>query len=121
MMIAETLSEDGKFEHRVSTHNRLAVGGTNYQGRFGWVQLWVCGGILLALALLLTSISTYLSVSRALIVEHLRGDLHSQAAAIEYQARRDSVQTSTELLMVLRQNVDKYNGRLVLLCYKQTF
>jgi hypothetical protein len=83
-----------------------------HPARFRWLQLWLCGGVLLALALLITSISTYLTVSRAIILEYLRTDLHSQASEIENQARQDSIQTGEQLAAMLNQVLAKSSGRL---------
>ena len=78
--------------------------------RLRWLQLWICIGLALAVALWVTSISTYLAVSRSVIMAHLRGDLHSRAALIEDRTRQTSVQTKAQLLAVLEQSLDKSNG-----------
>ena len=78
-----------------------------------WFKLAIVTGLALAVVLLASSISTYRTVSRGLIVDHLRSDLHAQAVMMEEQAQRDSVQTRSELLAILQQALKKSNGRIV--------
>ena len=80
--------------------------------RFRWVQLWICGGIVLALILLVSSISNYRAVSSALIMDHLRRELRTEAGQIEEQAREGSVQTNTELGVILKQALTGAAGRI---------
>jgi hypothetical protein len=80
--------------------------------RLRWVQLWIGVGMALAVSLLVTSISTYFAVSRSVVAEHLRSDVHSQAAMIEDRARQGGVQTNAQLLTVLDQSIEKNSGRL---------
>lgn len=77
-----------------------------------WFHLAITSGFMLAIVLLISSVSTYLTVSRGLVLERLRGDLHSQASTLEQQARRDGIQTRTQLLQLLQQSVAKSNGRI---------
>lgn len=100
-------------EGRTQSHNqRPARKAEQHAARFRWLQLWICGGVLLAIALLVTSISTYFAVSRAVIRDYLRTDLHSQASQIENRARQDSVQTGEQLAAMLSQVLDKSSGRI---------
>ena len=77
-----------------------------------WFKLAIVAGSALAVVLLASSISTYRAISRRLIVDHLRGDLHAQAATLEEQAQRDSVQTRGQLFAILHETVKKSNGRI---------
>jgi hypothetical protein len=76
-----------------------------------WFQLWIGSGLVLALVLLVSSISTY-TVSRGLILDHLRGDLRSQAAMLEDQAQRASVHSRDQLSEILQGAIGKSNGRI---------
>src|SRR5882762_9933017 len=77
-----------------------------------WFQLWIASGILLAVLLLVTSIHTYVIVSRRLMVDHLRSDLSSQVAMMDQQARRIAVQNDSQLPAILQQAVERSNGRI---------
>jgi hypothetical protein len=79
---------------------------------FRWIQLWICGGIVLAMVLLVSSISTYRAVSRALILDHLRRELRSEAAQLEEQAREGSVQTNRELELIIKKALNGAAGRI---------
>jgi hypothetical protein len=77
-----------------------------------WFQLWIASGLALAVLLLVTSIHTYVVVSRRLMVDHLRSDLSSQVAMIDQQSRRSAVQNDSELPAILQQAVERSNGRI---------
>jgi hypothetical protein len=79
---------------------------------YPWFQLSIATGVALAMVLLASSISTYTAVSRRLILDHLRADLHSQAALMEEQAQRGSVQSRSQLSAILQGALEKSNGRI---------
>lgn len=100
-------------EDRKIAHNRSFLGETRkIAARLRWAQLWIGVGIALAVSLLVTSISTYFAVSRSVVTEHLRSDVHSEAAIIEDRARQQGVQTNSQLLTVLDHSMGKSGGRL---------
>ena len=72
-----------------------------------WFHLAITSGFVLAIVLLVSSVTTYIAVSHRLVLERLRGDLHSQASTMEEQARRDGIQTRDELLQLLQRAVEK--------------
>lgn len=76
-----------------------------------WFQLWIASGLVLAIILLVSSISTY-NVSRRLILDHLRGDLRSQAAMLEDQLQRAAVHSRDQLSEILQEAIEKSNGRV---------
>ena len=77
-----------------------------------WFQLWIGAGLILALLLLVSSISTYVLVSRRMIVDQLRRDLAAQVAMMDQQLQQGSVQGSNQLLTVLQHTKDRSNGRI---------
>jgi hypothetical protein len=77
-----------------------------------WFQLWIASGLMLAVLLLVTSIHTYVIVSRRLMVDHLRSDLSSQVAMMDQQARRSAVQNDSQLSPILQQALERSNGRV---------
>jgi hypothetical protein len=79
---------------------------------YRWFQLWIAIGIVLAILLLVSSISTYVLVSRRLLVDHIRGDLASQVAMLDQQVQRGAVQHPAEFAAMLRQTQDRSNGRI---------
>jgi hypothetical protein len=68
--------------------------------------------MILAIILLVSSISTYLAVSRELIVDQLRGDLASRVARIDEQIRSSSVQTRVQLSAILQRTFDIGSGQI---------
>jgi hypothetical protein len=113
MMDDKKLTLAKLFEERVTGNNPGLPGETRKDAaRLRWVRFWIGAGIALAVSLLVTSISTYLAVSRSVIVDQLRGDMHSEAALIEDRARQDGVQTSAQLLAVLNKSIEKSSGRV---------
>ncbi len=96
--------------HYISKRQSAARSGRT--GGYLWFHLSIASGVALAVVLLVSSISTYIAVSRGLIVEHLRGDLHSQEAMMEEQAQRNSVQTRDQLSQVLQHAVEQSSGRI---------
>ncbi len=99
-------------ESRVLSPESPAKEAAKDVARFRWVQLWICGGIVLALVLLVSSISNYRAVSSALIMDHLRRELRTEAGQIEEQAREGSVRTSRELGVILKQALTGAAGRI---------
>lgn len=79
---------------------------------YGWFQLWIGLGLALAILLLVSSISTYVMVSRRMIVDHLRRDLASQVAMLDQQVRRGAIQNPAQLEAMLRQTQERSNGRI---------
>jgi hypothetical protein len=77
-----------------------------------WFRVWIACGLLLVVVLLVSTISTHVEPSKQLIVDHLRSDLHSQAAMIEEQAQRNSVQTRGQLSTILQWAMERSSGRI---------
>src|SRR3979411_2559495 len=77
-----------------------------------WFQLWIASGLALAVLLLVTSIHTYVIVSRRLMVDHLRSDLSSQVAMMDQQVRRSTVQNDSQLPAILQQAIERSNGQI---------
>ena len=77
-----------------------------------WFQLWIASGLALAVLLLVTSIHTYVIVSRRLMVDHLRSDLSSQVAMMDQQVRRSAVQNDSQLPAILQQAIERSNGQI---------
>ncbi len=79
---------------------------------YGWFQLWIGLGITLSILLLVTSISTYMLVSRRAIVEQLRNDLASQVGFLDQQVKRGEIRNLTQLAAVLQHLQDGSNRRI---------
>lgn len=73
---------------------------------YGWFPLWIGLGLLLAILLLVSSISTYVLVSRRLTVEQLRGDLASVVAMLDQQVQRGGVKNGDQFAALLQQAQD---------------
>jgi hypothetical protein len=79
---------------------------------YRWFQIWIGLGLALAILLLVSSISTYVLVSRRMIVDHLRRDLASQVAMLDQQVQRGAIQNPAQFEGMLRQMQERSNGRI---------
>src|SRR6185369_8198502 len=95
-------------------HLRTRVKGTNGEGPIGyrWFPVWIGIGLLLAILLLVSSISTYVMVSRKLLVDHLRSDLSSQVAMMDREVRQGAIQNTGQLAAMLQRTIEKSSGRI---------
>lgn len=99
-------------ENRWLTQAAFPAQETRKGPSFRWFYLCICGGIALAVALLISSISTYVAVSRTLVIDHLRADMRSQAMLMEDRARKESAETSAQLDVLLKETLERGAGRI---------
>lgn len=81
-------------------------------GGYRWFQVWIALGLVLAILLLASSISTYVLVSRRLVVDHLRSEMAAQVANLDREIQRGAVRDSAQLTALLHQFQERSNGRI---------
>lgn len=79
---------------------------------YRWFPVWIGIGLVLAILLLVSSISTYIMVSRRLLVEHVRGDLAAEMATLDRESRQSKVESTAQLAAMLKRAVERSNGRI---------
>lgn len=65
--------------------------------RYFWFKLLLALGIVLALTLLANSVLQYYYVSKKIVLNHLEHEARTQVAALEQQARRTPIQSTSEI------------------------
>jgi Stage II sporulation protein E (SpoIIE) len=102
----------GLVENRWLTRAQFPAEEMRNGAGFRWFYVCICGGGVLAVALLISSISTCLAVSRALVIDHLRRDMRFQAGLLEDRARKEAVEASAQLDVLLMETVERSGGRI---------
>ncbi len=78
-----------------------------------WFQLCIGVGVVVAVLLLVSSISTYVLVSRRLIVDQLRRDLAAQVAVMDQQLQHGPIESPDQLFTILQNARGRSNGRIM--------